>query len=342
MATSYNGAYDQLSAALAETFRPVVDDNVFGSNVVFQKNWADAEEVLPGRYFSVPILTGKNQTAVAFGQYDELSPSPQSLLSVATFPWPFYAVAITLSYQTVKVAKGVNERVDLISTQLEAAIASLADNCGTDVCNLTKSPSTPNGINALGIQEATDDGINVNNYGNILRTGGGSFANWQGQCNRKLTNGGIGSASNDAPISLFYSVYSRCTQGAQVPTDVYTSKDGVAAWMYALQAQQRLSPGDIANAGFAGAAIFGAAMYGDDHITNPVNGANVGANFYFLNRNKTKFYYMDHKGVEFLDWMFAPSGAIAKTSFYILCFQYVSSQPRTGGQLVNVNTVGNL
>ena len=343
MAQVYNSQYDELSATLAETFREVVDDNIFTSNTLFERSWEEAEKVSPGRYFAVPIASSKNQSATSFGMYDEVPATPQSPFSVATFPWSFYVVSIMLSFPELSTNRGINQRVDLVAGQLELAIGSLADLVGNDICVYSpKGASTLNAQPAFGIVEATDDGTLVNNYGNILRTGGGSFANWQGNDIRKLASGNIGNASNDPPISQFYNLYNLCTIGFQVPTEIYTSKQGVASYMFSLQSQQRFAAGDIANAGFAGANLFGSNLLADDHIVNPTNGSNIGCNYYAVNRRHTRFFYFDKKGVEFIDWVDSPSGALAKLARYVMSFQYASSQPRTGGQLLNVNALGNL
>jgi hypothetical protein len=351
MAQANYGGYDQLSAALAETFREYVDDNVFISNMVFQRGWQDAEKVDQGRFLSLPIQTGKNQTAQSFGSYDEVNSSPQSTLSVAAFPWSFYQAAVMLDYQTLSLNRGPNTRVNLIAQQLQTAIASLSDVCGQDLCQYgsgspplgAKAPGTANAQPAFGIVEATDDGTVVNSYGNITRTGAGSFANWAGNDIRRLTQAGIGTATNDAPPSLFYALYNNSTQGMQVPTELYTSKQGVASYMFALQAQQRLSPGDIANVGFAGAKLFAADVIADDHIINVPGtvATNLGANYFAINRNHTRFFYFGEKGFDFVPWVDAQT-VIAKICRYVTSFQFCSSQPRTGGQLLNVNVVFNL
>jgi hypothetical protein len=341
LAVSYNAAYDQLSSSMAETFRQTVDDNVFVSNLVFQNHWDEAEQVDEGRTLNLDLLTGKNQTATAFGANDEISSSPQTLISTASFPWAFYVVSVAVDYQQLKINRGKNARIKLVAVQIQAGIASLADVCGVDLCNVTKSPATQNAVNAYGLVEATDDGTLVNLYGNILRTGPGSFLNWQGNDNRNLLASGIGNATNDAPFQLFYDVYTRSTQGAETPTDVYTTKQGVAAYMYAQQAQQRVAPMDTANAGMGGANIFGAPILGDEHFTPPTNGTKIGANFYFENRRHTKFYYMGEKGFEFFPWVDVPN-RVGKVARYVTSFQFASSQCRTGGQLLNVNAVTNL
>ena len=353
MAQANFGGYDQLSAALAETFREYVDDNVFISNMVFQRGWQDAEKVDQGRFLSLPILTGLNQTAQSFGAYDEVNSSPQQELSVAAFPWSFYQAAVMLDYQTLSLNRGPNTRVNLIAQQLQTAIASLANVCGQDLCQYaggtptfgSKAAATPNAQSAYGIIEATDDGTVVNSYGNINRTGALSFINWAGNRIAKLGQAGIGTAANDAPPSLFYALYNNCTQGLQTPTEVYTARQGVASYMFSLQAQQRLSPGDIANVGFAGAKLFAADVIADDHLLlGAGSGGNttaLAANFFAVNRNHTRFFYFGEKGFDFVPWVDAQT-VIAKICRYVTAFQFCSSQPRTGGQLLNVNVVFNL
>ena len=344
MAFQPNANLDQFAVSLAEDFRQVVDDNVFSSNTVMANSWPDSEQRPPGRWLAVPILSAKNNNAVAFGQYDVVPGAASTILSAATFPWSFYTCGLNMSWQELRMIQGPNERVDLVAAQLETAIASMNDVIGNDLCNYTgKSKSTPNGVNAYGIVEATDNGTLVNVYGSISRTGTNSFANWQGQVNGKLVASGIGSAANDPSPALFYTTYTACTQGRQTPTNIYSSRQGVASYMYVLQAQQRFASGDIANPGFGGAALFGAVIEADDHIVNPVNNSNIGCNFYFINKNHTHFYHMGpKKGSEFIPWVANADGSIAQTCRYVIGLQYASSQPRTGGSIPYVNTLSNL
>lgn len=343
MAYQPNANLDQFSVELGETFRQVVDDNIFVSNTVMRDNWDSAEEVEPGRYLALPILVGKNNNATAFGQYDPVPAAAQTLLSAAQFPWSFYVTSINMSWQELRTVQGQNVRVDGLSVQLEAAIASLNDIMGNDLTNLVKGKNTGSGVNALGIVEASDDGTLVNLYGQILRTGTNSFPNWQAFVSNKYILSGLGTAANDPNAASFYNIYSQCTQGNASPTDIYTTKQGVATYMNLMQPQQRFSSGDIANPGFAGVALFGAYMKADDHIQNSVFSNNIGAPYYFINRNHTKMYYMGpRKGTEFIPWSNNADNSISQTARYISSFQYASSQPRLNGRMSNVNVLANL
>ena len=341
-ALAANPQYDQLSTVLAETCRDVVDDNVFVSNTVMERSWEQAEQVAPGRFFMVPIVTGKNQNATAVGMYDEVPASPQTVFSAASYPWSFYVVSIQESYHEVAVNRGINQRVDLVGGQVDVAIESLADLVGNDITNTTKGTATPNAVSAYGVLEASDDGTVTNVYGNITRTGGGAFTNWQGNDIRKLTTANIGTATNDCPISQFYNLYNLCTQGMQTPTEIYSTKNGIGSYAFALQTQQRFAAGEVANAGFAGVAFMSAIMLADEHFTPPTNGSSTGANFYAMNKRHQRFFYFGRKGVEFIDWIDSPAGALSKIARYVVAFQYASSQCRVSGQLLNVNVLGNL
>lgn len=343
MAFAANTAYDQLSSSVAENFLDYIDDNVFVTNMVFQRGWEEAESVDAGRFLAVNIVSSKSTNAINFGQYDPVPTNAQSLISTATFPWSFYIVSIIIDYQTLRInAQNKNMRADIVSSQLDIAVASVADLCGFDLTSATKQAGGPTGQPALGIVEASDDGTTTNNYGNITRTGGGSFAQWKGNVNSSLLSSGIGTPTNDAPLSKFYDVYTNCQQGAQAPSDVYSTKQGLAAYAFSMQAAQRFVPMDTANAGFGGIQFFNAMLWADDHIVNPTNSTNIGCNYFFINRFHTKFFYFGKKGFDFIDWVDAPNNMVAKQARYATVFQMASSQPRTNGQLKNVNAVGNL
>lgn len=338
------GGYDQSSAMLAESFAPYVSDTVFQSNRVVRVMWDNAQRMNEGRYLALPILTNKNQTAQAFGQYDTLNSGPQSLYSVAAFPWSWYQAAVTIDYVTLKLVRGPNMRIDNLTSQIETAIASLTDIIGNDLCSLTKAPATQGANPSLGVIEASDNGTLVNVYGNIARLGTNSYANWQGQVSA-LAQSGIGTATNDAPRNLFLRVYTACAVGDGVPTHVFTNQQGVASYMYSLDSQIRVSPGDSANPYAANPHILGAEVVGDNHFA-PVtrtSGSNtyLGYNYYYINANHTKMYYFGEKGFDFVPWIDTPN-VLTKTSRYVIGFQCASDNPRMNGQLLNVNDVANL
>jgi len=344
MATSSLGGYDQLSAVLAETFAPYVSDAVFNSNRVVRVAWDYAQRMDEGRYLALPILTSKNNTAQAFGQFDTLASGPQSLYSVAAFPWSFYQAAVTLDYVTLKLVRGPNMRVDNLTTQIETAIASLTDVLGNDMCSLTKSPATSNANPITGIIEACDNGQLYNVYGNIARTGSNSFSNWQGQV-ISLAAANLGTAQNDAPRSLILRNYAACSVGDATPTHIFTHQQGVASYMFALDSQVRVSPGDSANPYLGNPHLLGAEVVGDNHFLPTVNtsGSNtyLGYTFYYVNSNDTKMFYFGDKGFDYVPWLDTPN-VLSKTSRYIIALQYASDNPRLNGSLGAVNDLLNL
>ncbi len=344
MATSGLGGYDQLSAVLAETFAPYVSDAVFQSNRVIKVAWDFAQRMDEGRYLALPILTSKNNTAQAFGQFDTLASGPQSLYSVAAFPWSFYQAAVTLDYVTLKLVRGPNMRVDNLTSQIETAIASLTDVLGNDMCSLTKAPATQTANPALGVIEASDNGNSYNVYGNIARLGTSSFANWQGNV-VSLSTSNLGTAQNDAPRSLLLRNYASCSVGDATPTHLFGHQQAVASYMFALDAQVRVSPGDSANPYLGNPHLLGAEVVGDNHFlpTTYTSGSNVyiGYTFYYINSNDTKMFYFGEKGFDYVPWLDTPN-VLSKTSRYIIAFQYASDNPRLNGWLGPINDLLNL
>ena len=343
-ATSGLGGYDQLSAVLAESFAPYVSDAVFQSNRVVKVGWDYAQKMEEGRYLALPILSAKNNTAQSFGQYDTLASGPQSIYSVAAFPWSFYQAAVTLDYITLKLVRGPNMRVDNLTVQIEDAIASLTDIIGNDLCSLTKGPSTQTANPLTGVIEACDNGNTYNVYGNIARTGTNSFANWQGNV-ISLAQTGLGTAANDAPRSFLLRNYAACSVGDGVPTHIFGHQQFVASYMFALDAQVRVSPGDSANPYLANPHLLNAEVIGDNHFL-PVtytSGSNtyIGYNAYYVNSNDTKIFYFGEKGFDFVPWLDTPN-VLSKTSRYVIGFQYASDNPRLNGWIGPINDLLNL
>lgn len=337
------GGYDQESAMLAESFAPYVTDNVFQSNRTTKIAYESALRMDEGRFLALPLATAKNQTAESFGQYDTLASGPQQMLAVAAFPWSWYQAAVTIDYQSLRLVRGPNMRVDNLTFQVQQAIGSLADLIGNDICSTTKGPTTQTGVPSLGIVEATDNGTVYNVYGNIARLGTNSFANWQGQVS-SLASTGIGNASNDAPLNYFLRVYTACSIGDSTPTHVFCNQQGVSSYMYAMNSMVRVSPGDSANPYLGNPHLLGAEIIGDNHIlavTNPNTPTNLGYNYYYLNMNHTRMFYFGYKGFDYVPWIDTPN-VLSKTSRYVTAFQFASDEPRLNGQLNNVNDLLNL
>lgn len=343
MAVSGLGGYDNNSAILAESFVPYVSDAVFVSNRVVRVGWDNAQPVDEGRFLALPILTGKNNTAQAFGQYDSLASGAQSLYSVAAFPWSFYQAAVTLDYQTLKLVRGPNMRVDNLTTQIEVAIASLTDLFGNDLCSLSKGGATATAQSLFGVIEACDNGSQFNTYGNLTRTGTNSLPTWQGNV-IALPVSGIGTASNDAPRSLLLRTYAACAVGDAVPTHILCHQQAVASYMFALDAQVRVSPGDSANPYLGNPHLLNAEVVGDNHFlptSNPTNAAAIGYTMYYVNANHTHFKYFGEKGFDFVPWLDTPN-VLSKSARYVWGGQFVTDNPRLNGDVQNINDLNSL
>jgi hypothetical protein len=344
VAFSGGGGYDQLSAIVAESFAPYVSDAVFQSNRVVKVAWDYAQKMAEGRFLALPILTAKNNTAESFGQYDTLASGPQSIYSVAAFPWSFYQAAVTLDYITLRLVRGENMRVDNLTVQIENCIASLTDLLGNDMCSTTKGPNAQTGNPITGVIEACDNGALINVYGNLARTGTNSLSTWQGNV-IPLATSGVGYASNDAPRSLFLRNWAACSVGDAVPTHLFGHQQSVAAYMFSLDSQVRVSPGDSANPYLGNPHLLRAEFVGDNHfvpVTNTV-GSNlyVGYNAYYVNSNDTKIFYFGPKGFDFVPWLDTPN-VLSKTSRYVIGLQYASDNPRLNGWLGPFNDLVNL
>jgi hypothetical protein len=340
MPVSGLGGFDQESAILAESFAPYVSDAVFTGNRIVRVEWDYAQRHDEGRFLALPILTSMNDTATSFGQYDTLPSGPQSLYSVASVPWSWYTAAVSLDYITVKLVRGPNMRVDNLTVQVETAIGSLTNLLGQDTCSTTKGRSTDHGVPLTGIPEACDNGQLWDVYLNIARLGSNSFLNWQGQV-ISLATSGLGSASNDLSRALVLRNYGACVVGDAAPTHIFGHQQVISSYMFSLDAQVRVSPGDSANPYLGNPHLLGAECIGDTHFDTIYNGQNVGYNLYYVNSNHTKYRYFGEKGFDFVPWIDTPN-VLEKTCRYVIGLAEASDNPRLNGFVGAFNDLLNL
>ena len=334
------GGYDQMSSVLAESFAPYVSDAVFIGNRVVTELWDKAQRHDEGRFLAFPVLSNKNNTAESFGQYDTLSSGPQSLYSVASWPYSWYQTSVSLDYITVKLVRGPNMRVDNLTTQVETAIGSATDILGQDTCSQTKGRSTLHGQPLTGIYEACDNGNTYDVYGNIARLGSGSFSGWQGNV-ISLTTGGIGTATNDASRAQILRNYSACTVGDATPTLILGHQQAISSYIYTLDSMIRVSPGDTANPYTGNPHLFGAVGIGDNHFDTVTNGGSIGYNLFYVNGNHTKYRYSGEKGFDFIPWIDTPN-VLEKTCRYVTGLVCASDNPRLNGLYGPLNDLLNL
>jgi hypothetical protein len=342
MPTAGLGGYDQNESILAESFAPYVSDAVFIGNRIVAVMWGNAQRHDEGRFLALPILTAKNDTAESFGQYDTLSSGPQSLYSVASMPWSWYQTAVSLDYITVKLVRGPNMRVDNLTTQIETAIGSITDLLGQDTCSQTKGRSTTHGVPLTGIFEACDNGSTYDVYANIARLGTNSFANWQGQV-IALSQSNLGTATNDAARSQILRNMAACVVGDAAPTHIFGHQQAVSSYMFTMDSQVRVSPGDSANPFLGNPHLLSAEWVGDNHFdtyTNAATGA-IGYNFFYVNANHTKYRYFGEKGFDFVPWIDTPN-VLEKTCRYVIGLACASDNPRLNGYYGSVNDLLNL
>ena len=337
------GGYDDSSTILAEEFAPYVSDAVFIGNRVIRVFWDNARKHNEGRFLALPLLTQKNNTVVNFGQYDTLPSGPQSIYSVASYPWSWYAAAVTLDYITVKLVRGPNMRVDNLVVQEEDAIGSLTDAFGQDSCSQTKSESTQHGNPLVGVYEACDNGNTYDVYGNLARLGTGSLPTWQGAAIYNVQSG-IGNATNDTSRAAILRNYGAAVVGDACPTHLMGHQQMVSSYMFTLDSQVRVSPGDSANPALSNPGFLAAQWIGDNHFdtyTGTSNTNAIGYNMFYVNVPHTCYRYFGEKGFDFIPWLDTPN-VLEKTCRYVTGFAMASDNCRLNGLITYLNDLLNL
>lgn len=127
-----------LNATVLQNYIPILQDNVFESNPVLQKLQANKgllSSVKPeGQNLLVPIITGKNDTAVAYSGYDKLPVGPQKGFQDAEIGYASYNVSVTISKQEeTRAAGNKTKMVSLLNGRMMQAENSLYELLTNDI-----------------------------------------------------------------------------------------------------------------------------------------------------------------------------------------------------------------
>ena len=251
---------------------------------------------------------------------------------------------MTIDYITVKLNRGPNMRVDNLTAQIEDRhrIAHQPVRAG-HTCSLNKGRSNQHGLPLTGVYESCDNGQVVDVYGNIARLG----TNKPSQLARAghLARNERDRDRHERPASRMDILrnYAACVVGNASPTHIMAHQQGVSSYIFTLDSQIRVSPGDTANPYTANPHTFDSMWVGDNHfdvVTN-AGGTSNAYNFFYVNANHTKYRYFGEKGFDYIPWLDTPN-ILEKTSRYVKGFCMVSDNPRLNGWYGPINDLLNL
>jgi hypothetical protein len=251
-------------------------DNVTTNNALLNKlnKRGKVKPVSGGRVIYQELNYAENQTYKRYSGYEVLNISPSEVFTAAEFNWKQAAVAISISGLEELQNSGPEQMIDLLESRVENAEQTMMNNMSADIY----SDGTADGGKQIGgMQYLVADTPTSGIVGGINRA---TWSFWQNQYYDATTDGGA--AATSANIQKYMNtLWLRCSRGTDHPDLLVADNNYFSAYWESLQAIQRVTTAEQADAGFQTLKFMGADVvfdggYGGDAPTN---------HMYFLNTN---------------------------------------------------------
>ena len=219
-----------------------------------------------GRIIYEPLSFAENPNGGSYSGYDILPTGPADVISAAEFSIKQYAVPVSCSGLEELQNMGKNQVIDLVEGRVNVAKSTIRNLLEAGLF----SDGTGNGGKDLvGLDAAVAASPSTGTYGGINRA---TYSFWRNQTNTVTIT-----ASN--AVGELTELYASCTRMNDTPNLVLAGGTVWAFYMAQLQALQRFSDPDLANAGFANVLFMNAPMV----LCGGIGGSATATNFYMLN-----------------------------------------------------------
>lgn len=319
-------ASPNFSEILATTLRNrsgVTADNVSENNAFLNrlKKRGNIKTVDGGRTIVQELTYAENSTFIRYAGYELLNVSPSDVISAAEFDWKQAAVAVTISGLEGLMNSGAERVIDLMETRIQNAEDTMQNGIGGDVYS---NGTADSGKQIGGLQLLVADDPTTGTVGGINRA---TWAFWRNAKFQATTDGG--SAATAANIQRYMnSLYNSLVRGTDKPDLILADANYYGFYESSLQAIQRISQANEADAGFVSLKYKGA----DVVLDGGVGGACPTNHMYMLNSKYLK--WRPHKDRNFT--ALAPRQSVnqdASVQFIALAGNMTVSNARLQGVL---------
>lgn len=236
----------EISALTQKYYHPILVDNIFSSNSLFQrarKKWY--EVVDGGTSIEVPIAYATTTAAGSYSGAQTLDTTANDQITSLAFDWKQYYANITITGLDELKNSGKQKIVDFLKAKVQLAEKSLANSLGTALFNLGTAANDLIGLR-LGIDSA-------GTYGGVSRTTYTWLAAQEDGSTTVLS------------LSAMQSLFGDCTVGNDKPTVAITTQDIYDDYWSLLQPQQRFTDKNTADGGFTNLMFNGIPVIVDSH-----------------------------------------------------------------------------
>lgn len=254
-------------------------DNVTNNNALLSRleRRGKRKPFSGGRQIVQEIEYGENQTFGWYSGYDPLNISPSEVFTSAVFDIKQCSVAVSMSGLEELQNSGEEQVIDL----LEGRISNAEKTMRNRMSDAVYSDGTGDGGKQLGGLQLLVSDAGTGTVGGI---NAGTWSFWENEVFDATTDGGAAATTANI-ISYMNQLWLRLVRGSDKPDLIVADNNYYRLYWEALQAQQRFTSKEMAQAGFeslrymSADVVFDGGMGGDA----PTN------HMYFLN---TDYIYM--------------------------------------------------
>ena len=268
-----------LSEIITTTLRNrsgVIADNMTKNNALLNRlnKRGRVKPVSGGRTIVQELSYAENSTYQRYSGYELLNVSPSDVISAAEYDWKQASVAVTISGLEQAQNSGEDALIDLLEARIDVAEKTMQNNLSLDMYS---DGTASSGKQVGGLQLLVADTPTSGTVGGINRA---SYSFWRNQAFQATTDGG--SAASAANIQRYFnSLYQRTTRQTDKVDLIVADGNYYNFYLNSLQAIQRITSDEMAQAGFQSLKYMGADVVFDGGVGGgcPANHA------YFLNTN---------------------------------------------------------
>jgi hypothetical protein len=236
-----------------------------------------------GRTILQELEYAQNATYQRYSGYEVLNISPSDVFTSAEFDWKQASVAVTISGLEGDVQNtGPEAIINLLSSRIRNAEKTMANNIWSDMYS---NGTADGGKQIGGLQLLVADTPTSGTVGGINRL---NWAFWRNQKFQASSDGG--SAASAANIQRFMNkLYMKQVRQTDKPDLILTDKNYYEFYLNSLQAIQRITSDEMAQAGFQSLKYMGADVVldgfgsGDAGVAADAAGGCPANHMYMLN-----------------------------------------------------------
>ncbi|RAK51204.1 phage major capsid protein [Phenylobacterium soli] len=239
----------------------VVADNMSKNNALLYRlnKRGRVKPVSGGRTIVRELSYAENSTFQRYSGYEILNTSPSDVLSAAEFSWKQASVAVTMSGLEQYQNSGEDAVLDLLENRIEVAEKTMENNLSQDMYS---DGTASSGKQIGGLQLLVADAPTTGTVGGINRA---TYTFWRNQKYQATTDGG--SAASSANIQKYMNaLYQSCSRQTDRPDLIIADTNYYNFYLQSLQAIQRITSDEMAQAGFQTLKYMGADVVFDGGI----------------------------------------------------------------------------